>query len=127
MPRKNLPPTNIEVTPEPADANLVALVRADSVAESGQRGGPIDALKGLASSSLKYVEISPDVLEAQLTEFLAKMDRIVQKLPKLVGQFHLDEVELSVEITGKGTVAFLGTGGELGSTGGLRFTLKRNP
>jgi hypothetical protein len=30
------------------------------------------------------------------------------------------------EITGKGTLAILGTGGEVGATGGLRFVFRRS-
>ena len=73
----------------------------------------------------EYIRVSPEALQSQLLDFLAKMDTVVQKLPAKIGEFGLESVELSVEITAKGSVGLLGTGGELGGSGGLTFTLKR--
>ena len=117
-------------TPPNENDQFLMLVRSDvarSIAkpQSGNRNFVSSATKQLADVALEYASISPEVLQIQLNGFLAKMNKVVKDLPTMIGEFELDEVELSVEITAKGTVAFLGAGGEIGGTGGLKFNLKR--
>ncbi len=57
--------------------------------------------------------------------FIEQMGSILEKTPEKVGKFHFDEFEVSAEITGKGSLAILGTGGEIGATGGFRFVFRR--
>ena len=59
--------------------------------------------------------------------FIEQMGSILEKTPEKVGKFQFDEFEVSAEITGKGSLAILGTGGEIGATGGLRFVFRRSP
>lgn len=87
----------------------------------------IDFKNKATKAALQYVQIGTAELQTQLTTFFNKMDTVVQNLPARVGGFSIDSVELSVEITAQGSVGFLGTGGEIGGSGGLKFTLKRNP
>jgi hypothetical protein len=87
----------------------------------------IDFKNKATNAALQYVHIGAVELQTQLTFFLNKMDIVVQKMPAKVGGFFVDSVEISVEITAKGSVGLLGTGGEVGGSGGLKFTLKRNP
>ena len=58
--------------------------------------------------------------------FIEQMGSILEKTPEKVGKFHFDEFEVSAEITGKGSLAILGTGAEVGATGGLRFVFRRS-
>jgi hypothetical protein len=44
---------------------------------------------------------------------------------KHYGSLEVEELTLSLEVTAKGSVSLLGTGGELGGTGGISLTLKR--
>ena len=69
--------------------------------------------------------VAADTLREQLTAFLSTMDTVVKGLPAKIGEFRLETVELKVEVSAKGTVSLLGTGGELSGTGGLTFTLQR--
>jgi len=50
----------------------------------------------------------------------------LEKTPEKLGKFQFEEFEVYAEITGKGTLAILGTGGEIGATGGLRFVFRRS-
>jgi hypothetical protein len=74
----------------------------------------------------RRVELSTKDLALRLQNFLGAMDEIVGQLPATLGGFDLKEMTLSVEISAKGQVSLLGTGGEIGTTGGLTFTLKRS-
>ena len=69
--------------------------------------------------------MSADELFNRLNAFLTAMDGLVAGLPANLGDFRVEEMELSVEISAKGTVSPLGTGGEIGTAGGLGFTLRR--
>lgn len=68
-----------------------------------------------------------EVLAENINLFIGQMGEILEKTPEKVGKFHFEELEVHAEITGKGTLSLLGTGGELGATGGLRFVFRRSP
>jgi hypothetical protein len=70
-------------------------------------------------------EISAEVLKERLTAFLESMRDVIAAVPGVLGEFSLDSVTLSAEISAKGTVSLLGTGGEIAGKGGLSFMLKR--
>jgi hypothetical protein len=54
--------------------------------------------------------------------FIEQMRSILEKTPEKVGKFHFDEFEVSAEITGKGSLAILGTGG--GDRGDRRVSIR---
>jgi hypothetical protein len=58
--------------------------------------------------------------------FLEPMGNILEKTPQELGKFQFEEFEIYAEVTGKGSLAILGTGGGLGATGGLRFLFRRS-
>lgn len=70
-------------------------------------------------------ELKVDELTVNLTIFLEQMDRVLSKTPEHLGEFQFVEFEISAEITVKGTLAILGTGGEIGAQGGLKFVFRR--
>ncbi len=74
---------------------------------------------------MKQLRVEELVLNVNL--FIEQMGSILEKTPEKVGKFHFDEFEVSAEITGKGSLAILGTGGEIGATGGLKFVFRRAP
>lgn len=76
--------------------------------------------RGRGMRQLKVEELAVNV-----NLFLEQMGTILEKTPEAVGQFHFEEFEVSAQITGKGSLAILGTGGEIGATGGLRFVFRR--
>ena len=78
------------------------------------------ATRGGGLKQLKVEELTVNV-----NLFLEQMGDILEKTPEKLGKFHFDEFEVYAEVTGKGTLAILGTGGEVGATGGLRFVFRR--
>ena len=81
--------------------------------------------RGLREFLLRRREIDVDKLKKDLQTFLGHIESIVSELPAAVSGFGLDSVELSVEVSAKGKVSLLGSGGEMGGKGGLTFTLRR--
>ena len=71
-------------------------------------------------------QLKVEELAVNVNLFIEQMGSILEKTPEKVGKFHFDEFEVSAEITGKGSLAILGTGGEVGATGGLRFVFRRS-
>jgi hypothetical protein len=71
-------------------------------------------------------QLKVEELAVNVNLFIEQMGSILEKTPEKVGKFHFDEFEVSAEITGKGSLAILGTGGEIGATGGLRFVFRRS-
>lgn len=82
--------------------------------------GEAETTRGGGLKQLKVEELALNV-----NLFIQQMGSILENTPEKVGKFHFDEFEVSAEITGKGSVAILGTGGEIGATGGLRFVFRR--
>jgi hypothetical protein len=89
-----------------------------------------DEVRGafIRSQDIRYARVKVPTLEleTQLQEFMKAMDQVVSKLPSQVGGFKFDSVTLAVEVSAKGRVSLLGTGGELAGKGGLTLTLKRS-
>lgn len=120
--------TRSSVSPATRTAkDFLVVVRAtESVTRSMERDrGFKDKLKAAGESVTQYVEMAPERLAVEVKDFLGKLEGILGGLPQKVGEFALEELELSAEITAEGEVAFLGTGAKLGGTGGLKFTFKR--
>jgi hypothetical protein len=89
-----------------------------------------DQVRGLfrKTEEIRYarVQLSADKLRENLSTFLSTMSNVVNNLPASIGSLSLETVTLSVEVSAKGTVSLLGTGGELAAKGGLTFVLKRD-
>ena len=51
------------------------------------------------------------------------MDDIVRRIPDVLGSFRVEKLEVSLEVSAKGTVSPIGAGGEIGGSGGLTITL----
>jgi hypothetical protein len=93
------------------DEDTILIVTGD---QAGTRAGGF--------KSLKVEELASNV---QL--FIKQIGTVLAQTPKTLDDFHFEELEISAEITAKGSLAILGTGGELGGTGGLRFLFRRSP
>ena len=84
--------------------------------------GEAVATRGGGLKQLKVEELSVNI-----NLFLEQMGGLLEKTPEKLGKFHFDEFEVYAEVTGKGTIAILGSGGEIGAVGGLRFVFRRSP
>jgi hypothetical protein len=57
--------------------------------------------------------------------FINQIGGILEKTPEKLGKFQFVEFEVNAEVSAKGTLSLLGTGGEAGVTGGLKFVFRR--
>jgi hypothetical protein len=73
----------------------------------------------------KRSRLSADDLKQNMGEFLDVVEEAFEKAEKPKSAMRLEEVELSVEINGKGQVSLLGTGGEAGAKGAIKLKFKR--
>ena len=70
-------------------------------------------------------QVSAQVLQQNMTEFLVVVESAFEKAEQSQAKMQLEEVELVVEVNGKGQVSLLGTGGELGGKGAITLKFKR--
>jgi len=70
-------------------------------------------------------EIPAEELQSRLGDFVATMRSVIASLPRKAGEFQLNEVTFSAEVSAKGTVSLLGSGGELAGQAGITFTFTR--
>ncbi|MGK7875068.1 MAG: hypothetical protein AB4426_17750 [Xenococcaceae cyanobacterium] len=73
----------------------------------------------------KQTRIKAEDLKQNVTEFLEVVEEAFDQAEKPSSKIQLDELELSVEINGKGKVSLLGTGGEAGASGAIKLKFKR--
>lgn len=72
-------------------------------------------------------KLSIEDLSVNVNLFLDQMGGMLEKAPEKLGKFQFVEFEVHAEVTAKGMLALLGTGGEAGATGGLKFVFRRLP
>ncbi|MBU7587326.1 MAG: hypothetical protein KAF91_31555 [Nostoc sp. TH1S01] len=75
------------------------------------------------------VPVSAEKLEANLSEFLKLISGIFKRADEEAEKtsgMQLDEIELSIEITGKGEVKLVGTGVAIESKGAIKLKFKRD-
>jgi hypothetical protein len=73
---------------------------------------------------LGWGEVPVAKLRKRVETFLANMHEVLADLPDKIGEYHLEQVQVSAEVSAKGQVSLLGTGGELAGKSGLTFTFK---
>lgn len=74
------------------------------------------------------VKVSAEKLEQEMTHFLQVVGRIFSRAERQASAnsgIHLDEIELSVEISGEGEVKLIGNGAKVGGKGAVKLKFKR--
>jgi|ERR1700733_6035827 len=66
-------------------------------------------------------EIPVDVFSHRVSDFLESMRDVITALPHAFGSYELDEITLSAEVSAKGQVSLLGSGGEIAGNAGITF------
>ena len=84
-----------------------------------------EAAQTRAWSGVKELEVK--VLADNVQHFLQQIERVLAQAPAMLGEFRFEEIEVHAEISAKGTLSLLGTGGEAGASGGLKFAFRRGP
>ncbi len=70
--------------------------------------------------------IDVEKLGDEVRAFMRAMESIIGQLAEEVGNYHMETISVTAEVSAKGKVSLLGSGGEVGGKGGLTFTFKRS-
>ena len=82
-----------------------------------------DAVEQVAS---RASAVAVATLQENMVRFLTGLDAILNASPKEVGGLTLDEVEINVQIDGKGNIGINGiVGAEAATQGGMKFVLRK--
>ena len=74
------------------------------------------------------VKVSAEKLEQEMTRFLQVLGKVfshAEAQAKVNSKMQLEEIELSVEISGEGEVKLLGSGAKAGGKSAIKLTFKR--
>jgi len=112
----------------PADYILIVTDETDetSVPIEGEKGWGEEVRKRIAS--LKEVKLPIAQLEQNMNQFLQLVGRLFKQVDQQIGSesdMKLDEVELSVEISGEGEVKLV-AGGKAAGKGAIKLKFTRS-
>jgi hypothetical protein len=96
----------------------------DDGSKGGAKGNPWNTQK-IANQAVQGVQVGVETLQANMSEFLDLVGSLFQKAEQKTGM-ELDEVELSVEITGNGEVKLVGSGIGIEGKGAIILKFKRS-
>ncbi|WP_439660020.1 Pepco domain-containing protein [Lentzea sp. HUAS TT2] len=100
------------------------VIRIFSVEDDGD-----DDDRGLfkRADDLRYgrSEIPVDEFRLRVAEFVSGIENVIQDIAATAGEYDLDEVQVAVEVSAKGSLSLLGTGGELAGKGAMTFKFKK--
>ena len=71
-------------------------------------------------------EVPVETFRKRVNGFVDSMRDVITGIPDALGQYQLDQVTVSVEVSAKGQISLLGSGGELAGKSGLTFTFTRH-
>ncbi|GGR74015.1 MULTISPECIES: Pepco domain-containing protein [Streptomyces] len=108
-----------------ADPEPVGTISVLGLEDTDQNRTDRLSLRRLDEWRVARTEIPAAQLQARLHDFVATMRDVLASLPQGAGEFRLNEVTFSAEISAKGTVSLLGSGGELSGQAGITFTFTR--
>ncbi|MHC5610809.1 MAG: Pepco domain-containing protein [Nostoc sp.] len=97
---------------------------------SNTRGWGEETLReGIGSKGVvDAVKVSAQTLEQNMTHFLKVVGSLfsqAEQQAKVNSRMQLDEIELSVEISGEGEVKLIGNGAKAGTKGAIKLKFKR--
>lgn len=82
--------------------------------------------ESVQTASAEASEVAVSTLQENLRGFLQHMDAVIGESPEAVGGLAIDEVEIHVQIDGKGNVGLLGMAkAEIAAHGGIKFVLRK--
>jgi hypothetical protein len=102
--------------------------------DADETSAPIDGEKGWREevgkriASLKEVRLPVSQLEQNMNQFLQLVGRLFKQVDQQIGaesDMKLDEVELSVEVSGEGEVKLV-AGGKVAGKGAIKLKFKRS-
>lgn len=96
-------------------------IRILGLEDDGDRNNRL-SLKRPQEWRLGRVDVPISEFQDRVTEFVASMHKIIAGLHVNADGYQLDEVTVCAEVSAKGTISLLGSGGELSGKTGFTFT-----
>jgi len=93
---------------------------------SPQRGVRPEYHRSLREPKVVASEKSIDELQEHMTEFIEGVQAILAKGAQVVGQFHMETVEVQAQIGLEGKIGFLGTGAAASGSSQIKIVFTRN-
>lgn len=107
-----------------ADSILIFTSNEPTVPSSGE--APRGSQSVIKNATNWFTEVTVNTLQENMCQFLSNLDQIISTSPKEVGGLTLDEVEIHVQIDGKGNIGITGiVSSELAAQGGIKFVLRK--
>ena len=103
-------------------------VTNEDVRGEGSSSNPWNSPTNVIKKTAQLSRVSVHKLETELSKFLQIMGGLFNRAQEQADQhtgLKLEEIELSVEITGEGEIKLLGTGITTGTTGGIKLKFKK--
>ena len=82
--------------------------------------------RGLFDKRVVRKVVDVKTLQDEVQSFLGAMEKIIGNLSQEIGNYTMDTITVSAEVSASGKVSLFGTGGEVGGKGGLSFAFKRS-
>ncbi|QLE58404.1 hypothetical protein [Nostoc sp. TCL26-01] len=122
------PPDSIWIVTD--EAPQISLPDGAKSAINNKRGWEEEADREVIPSKSvgDAVKVSAQTLEQNMTNFLQVVGRLFSRAEKEAGVnsgLQLEEIELSVEISGEGEVKLIGNGAKAGGKGAIKLTFRR--
>jgi hypothetical protein len=89
---------------------------------------PVERSEFIKISDYLYaskVTVPANELSSNVKAFLTGLQTVFSEPPEAGGDFKVESISVTAEISAKGTLNILGTGGELAGKGGITFVFKR--
>jgi hypothetical protein len=110
---------------------IVESVSSSNISSKSKGNRGIDPLSDEYNdefSSVTEISIDAEKLKSKMSNFVKIITMVVNESQEVVGKesgMQLDEVKLTVEISGEGEFKLLGTGAKAGGKGALELVFKR--
>jgi hypothetical protein len=87
-----------------------------------------DRSSGRSPEDFRYKrsEIPVDEFRLRVAEFVSGIESVIREIAASAGEYELDEVQVAVEVSAKGKLSILGTGGELAGKGAMTFKFRKS-
>jgi len=87
--------------------------------------------EGVEERGLFERRVVPGVIDVEklgdeVKAFMGAMEKVIGKLSGRVADYDLETISVTAEVSAKGRLSLLGSGGEVGGKGGLTFTFRRS-
>jgi hypothetical protein len=103
----------------------------DVEAQVMDKSGAIVEAGGLKDKILKVIGLKPteltiEMVENNMNQFVSNMQQIIDRSSKNIGNYNIDAVEVDARISADGQIGLMGTHVGMSGEAGIKFIFKRS-